>query len=336
MPLPVRATSSTAAVAPRERVHPVGTEVAGRVEKVHVALGAAVRAGDVLLELEAEHHAAEIAAAEEVVAYLRTRSAAIDREGAEELGRLNAEVAVARLELTSATEKARAERRAEVFASRHHEQGLRLVEMGLVSSDELLRREAEAAKATSSAAVAEITTARAAETLSAAIRQLAARRESFTGQAADLNGQLSSAEERVKHLRHDLEVRRVRAPVSGTVGSLATVRPGSLVEAGEAVAVIVPEHSEEVVLARLEARYAGVLKANQTAVVRTVAGSWAGPARTLPARVLAVGLVESDGLVPVELGLESDEQLGATTPVRVEVEIRRVPLLAALAASLQG
>ncbi len=336
MPLPVRVASAAAAVAPEERVHPVGTDVAGRVARVHVSLGDTVDAGEVLVELEAEHHTAEVAAAEAVVAHLRARNAASDREGAEELAQLRAEVAAARLELTSATEKARGERLAAGFAGRHYEQGLRLVEMGLVSSDELLRREAEAARADSGAAIAELAAARAAETLAAAQRHLAARRESFAGLAAELSRQLSDAEERVDHLRHEADARRVRAPVSGTIGSLVAARPGSQLEAGATVAVIVPQHSEEVVLARIEARHAGVLKANQTALVRTVAGSSQGSARMLPARVLAVGLVEADGLIPVELRLQSDEQLGATTPVRVEVEVRRAPLLTALIASLRG
>ncbi|MCB9994637.1 MAG: HlyD family type I secretion periplasmic adaptor subunit [Hyphomicrobiaceae bacterium] len=68
-------------------------------------------------------------------------------------------------------------------------------------------------------------------------------RQDAVSQIADLEGQKAEAEELVTQLQDRLARTVVRAPVAGRVNNLGARNPGQVIQPGELVAEIVPEHS---------------------------------------------------------------------------------------------
>ncbi|MCB1517649.1 MAG: HlyD family type I secretion periplasmic adaptor subunit [Hyphomicrobiaceae bacterium] len=68
-------------------------------------------------------------------------------------------------------------------------------------------------------------------------------RQDAVSQIADLEGQKAEAEELVTQLQDRLERTVVRAPVAGRISNLGTHNPGQVIQPGELVAEVVPEHT---------------------------------------------------------------------------------------------
>ncbi|HBL26461.1 MAG TPA: HlyD family secretion protein, partial [Acidobacteria bacterium] len=56
-----------------------------------------------------------------------------------------------------------------------------------------------------------------------------------------LAGEADGAAAAIRRLERDLELRSLRAPVAGRIGQIAPLRVGSVVAAGEPVALVVPQ-----------------------------------------------------------------------------------------------
>ncbi len=119
---------------------------------------------------------------------------------------------------------------------------------------------------------------------------------------AEVRGDLSVSEEAVKRVDHDLSQRVIRSPISGRLGEVLPLRPGSVVGAGERVAVVVPE-GELMVVARFPVSSAlGRVRPGQKARLRLDAFPWTHFGE-LDAVVRRVASETSDGRIRVELDI---------------------------------
>lgn len=347
VPVGVEIRAVTARVEPATRVYPVASEATGRVVKVPLALGAKVAAGDPLLVLDTVHETEDLASARANLAELERRAAALEQESREELRRLDLEIEAAAIDEASSARQARGDATAQAYADRHLAQSEKLLEVGLVSKNERLRLEAEAARTSNVADVAAFNHDKNARRLAAAQRSRAVREAALAGSLATLHGQIAEARARVTHLEGELEERTVRSPAAGILRELAVLGPGSVVAAGEKFAKVVPEGPGSVIAAKVDARYLPRLRPGLRATVREIEarpsagdGSFgsllAAPfSAAIAAELAAVGVPDEDGdLVPVELRILAD-RLPVGAPVKVEIELERAPLLSTLLRSLR-
>jgi len=121
---------------------------------------------------------------------------------------------------------------------------------------------------------------------------------------AEVEAALRSGTESIARLELEIERRRIRAPISGRVGELADLKPGSVVQAGRRLVVIVPEGDVRVVAGFLPSAAPGRIRPGQPARLRLDGYPWTRYG-TLDAEVTHVGTEARNGLVRVELSVRN-------------------------------
>lgn len=228
-------------------VHPVESVTLGKVVRRPVSLGDAVDQGDLLMVLETEHQEHALEEARALLTAWRERldvaRAALEKrqslvqEDAEWTSRQLAEIEAKRtVELVTLD-----------YARQRAERSEKLFELGLVSEVDLLHHQGDAEKANAAAKVhgAE------AQALEAKARREAvhhaAELADLEREISEARGEITSLEARVDLLLHEIEDLHLRAPVAGRIGWLAPMQSGTVIEAGDRLAEIVPDDAVRVV-----------------------------------------------------------------------------------------
>jgi membrane fusion protein (multidrug efflux system) len=325
--VPVYEVTDQARVEVDRATHPVDEEVTGRVVAAHLAIGEEVRAGDILVELDAQPQRLQL---EEE----RSRLAALNRQ----LGALHVELAAEQKALVKASETATATveemqaqfRSAEARARLAEEEAKRVAALyasGLVSEVEFLRAKAEAERRRATA-----------ESLALAVKRLeldGQKQESdrivslerLRGEIARLEGESTTTLATIQRLQEEIERRRIRAPVSGRLAEAVTLRMGAVVREGDRLGAIVPPGKLRVVAEFPPAAALGRIRPGQPARLRLLGFPWTqyGSVR---ASVSSVASEIRGGRVRVELALLSDPLSSIPfqhgLPGTVEVEVERI------------
>jgi len=284
--------------------HAVESQASGPFLEAHVSLGDRVVEGDILFQLD-------------------TTSLRLERERADaELRALTSEIEAVESELEARAHvrqlgnqlaeirKMRAREKVKVAASdadleQRRAQHLRsLSEQGFASSD-------QAAEAASTAKMKSSTARRARAGVR--LEELLGRhdasdsvvdRRQLQRLLAQLEGRRAVLRVEYKALQLAIDRASIRAPVSGTVGEVTEARPGSVVDAGEALASIVPDGSL-VVEAHLSNAIAGHVRAGDRAVLRLTGFPWPEYG-SLHVTILRVGSESSTGGFRALLELTGD------------------------------
>jgi membrane fusion protein (multidrug efflux system) len=208
--------------------------VSGAVKAVHVADTQAVKAGDVLVEIDPADAALAVASADaqyrravrSVRGDLATQDALAAQVGARvaDVGHAKAQVDSARADVAKA--KVDLDRRQALAAS------------GAVSGDEITAAKTAYANAQAGLAAAEAAAAQAAATQRAAEAQLAAQQVMTEG-TVEANPQVAAARAALNTAKLDLERTTIRAPFDGIVSRLQ-VALGQRVPVGATLLTIVP------------------------------------------------------------------------------------------------
>jgi multidrug resistance efflux pump len=305
--------------------HPVETPVAGRVLSSQLTLDRAVRAGDVLLVLDAEREQLALDGERKHGASLRTQLTRMNQEIAASDAATRAELATAAASLGELRAR---EQGAQASSGFSRVQAERLRALG-ASRDiaDLQVKEAEAREALDEANQSSLAfgKARLGREREARGEEGRARLERLSREAAALWGDIEVSDKRVETLEREIAQRTLRAPVDGRVGQVASIVAGMTLSEGERVAVIVPAGQLRVVAAFPVETAVGRVRAGQKARVRfdgfpfTAYGS-------LAARVVSVGSEAEQGQVRVELAVHEDPksaipmQHGLTGQVEVQIE----------------
>jgi membrane fusion protein (multidrug efflux system) len=324
--VPLYETSAMARLEAAAAAHPVDARADGRVVSVHLPLGSRVRAGDVLVELEAD---AERLALEEA----RARHAALEPEIAAARRELDAEGAAIEVERRAAA-AARDEQRALMreaeatlqFAAEEAGRVARLRAEGIAPQHDDSRARAELARqrAAADAAAAAIARIDTAQQTRESDRRVRIQR--LRGTLSRLEGDAATAAAAIRRLEYDVERRVVRAPVDGRLAEAADLRAGAVLEEGDRLAAIVPDGPLRVVAQFDPAAAIGRVRAGQAGRVRLVGFPWAEYG-SLQATVTGVADEVRDGLVRVEMAVESmpvSLPISHALPGSVEVEVERV------------
>jgi membrane fusion protein (multidrug efflux system) len=328
----VYAVSESARIEVDRASFPVQAPVAGRIVASPMRMGQSVEAGDVLVELDVR--AQNLGVSEE-----RARLSGLGPQ----LARINAEIAeqeVRRRETQSASAATKAEGRARYdeavaaaeLAVDHEQRQAKLAAAGLIGPAELIRAQSESKQKRA-----------AAETLRLAIERIDAEQsrhdtelrieiERLQREAANVRAAMDTGAAAVERLQHEGELRRITAPITGTLAEVANLRVGGVLEPGNTVATIVPAGGLRVVAAFLPADAFGRIRPGQPARVR-LDGFPFTQYGSLQAVVFSVASELRDGRVRVELSLN---QATASVPLQhglpgsVEVEVERLSPAAVL------
>jgi multidrug resistance efflux pump len=319
------AVSETARLEMSQAAHPVEAPVAGRVVATHLVLGQEVQGGEVLVELDATAQQLQL---EEEQAHLRTLAPQLEalhtaiaaeeqalRE-ARQAGRVALDEARARHREAEVAARAAGEE-AELFAG--------LQARNLSSQLDLLRAKAEAQKRRAAADTLRLAVTRLENDHRTQESDRKARLEGLRRDVTRLTGDMTTAAVTVERLAHEIERRRLRAPMAGRLGEVAELRLGSVVREGDRLAAVVPRGDLKVIADFLPPSALGRIWPGQPARLRLEGFPWTQYG-SLAATVHRVASEVRDGRVRVELGVDPDHnspilrQHGLPGTVEVQVE----------------
>ena len=142
-----------------------------------------------------------------------------------------------------------------------------------------------------------------------------------------LEGRQTQEQLVIESLRHEIDLRSIRAPVSGNLGEVARVHVGSVVEAGDRMGVVVPPGSLQVAADFPPDVALGRVRHGQPARLRLKGFPWM-EFGTLSLVVNSVGSEVSNGTIRVQLEIVGDVPpeipMQHGLPGSVEVEVERV------------
>jgi multidrug resistance efflux pump len=323
----VYAVTLTARLEVDQAVHPIATPVAGRVVATHLVVGRAVQAGEVLAELDAEgprlqHEEARV----RLTALTAQRQARRQEILAEEAARQD-ERHAARVALAEAGARYREADIAAQAASERAAMFARLQARHLGSQLDLLNTRAEAEQRRAAAEALRLTVSRLEGDQRTKDSDRTARLAQVRREVTRLDGEVYTAEATLAGLAYTIDQTRIRAPIVGHLGEVATVQPGAVVRQGDTLGVVLPEGVLRMVAYFPPAIALGRVQPGQPARLR-LEGFPSAQYGSLAATVTSVADEARDGLIRVECRLGSEARtaipLRHGLPGTVEVEVERV------------
>src|SRR5262245_38929245 len=321
------AVSDTARLEMSQAAHPVGAPVGGRVVATYLVLGREVQGGDVLVELDATAQHLQRAEAQVRMRALTPQLEALQTAIAADEQALHAAQKTARVALDEARAR---HREAEVAARTAEEEATlfaRLQARDLSSQLEQLRAKAEVQKRRAAVDTLRLAVSRLDSDHRTQESDRHARLEGLRRDVTRLAGDMATATATVERLAHEIEGRRVRAPMTGRLGEVAELRIGSVVREGDRLAAVVPRGDLQVVADFLPPTALGRLRHGQPARLRLEGFPWTQYG-SLAASVSRVASEVRNGRVRVELRVDPDDAspipLQHGLPGTVEVEVERV------------
>lgn len=323
--------STSARIELDESTYPIQSPLLGRIVKANLHVGQVVRRGEILVEIDAAPEQLEL------------RQEQVRAQGIEpERQRVGSELAAeerARVQerLTAGLTAGEAASRIREAAAnaRYAESDLARVE-GLHRQNLIATRDLEKARTDAERLGAVVTTLEAAarrvpQEQETRDRERDVRIERLRSQIASLDAQRRTLNAGIERLGYEVERRRVRAPIDGTVGESAILRTGAVVQEGEKIASIVPS-GRLVVAAQFRADAAfGRIRAGQPATLRLEGFPWPefGSVSAAVDRVAQEIRAES---VRVELSIDARSTFRGTLqhgmPGSLEIAVERLTPLA--------
>jgi len=307
--------------------HPIATPVAGRVAVTRLVVGQEVQAGEVLVELDAEAQRLLQEEAHVRLTALSTQLTARRQEVAAEEAARQGEQQGARVGLAEARAR---HHEAEVAARSAEEEAAfydRLQVRGLAAQLDLVRTKAEVHKRRAAADTLRLAIGRLEAEQQTRERDRLARLERLKREVTQLEGDIATATATLERLGHEIEQRRIRAPVAGQLGEVAALHSGAVLREGEVLGAILPPSALQMVAYFPPPVALGRLYPGQPAHLRLAGFPWTQYG-SLAATVTSVAHEVRDGQIRVELHLTPEAAspipLQHGLPGTVEVEVERL------------
>jgi len=294
--------SSSARLEVGRAAHRVEVPVSGAVSVVHLALGAVVREGDALLELDGRPLELELrekrARRQAVVAQIEPLRAEIDAKR----DALTEAMLAGRAELGEARAFGREEELLARFQQSEVERSERLHDQGLFAESELARLTAGARAKRERVQARALGVARIDAEQRTRHSSLRAELSRLSREASSLEGEEHALGAAIDALGGALARLRVVAPVAGRIGAVTPLQAGAFVHEGDWVTTIVPS-GELKVVAFFSPTVLGRVRAGQPARVRLEGFPWTeyGVVR---ASVASVATESANALVRIELEVQ--------------------------------
>ncbi|MGZ3457521.1 MAG: HlyD family secretion protein, partial [Archangium sp.] len=256
-------------------VYPVEAQVDGRITSSRLDIGRNVQQGEVLLELDARTQRLKL---QEEQAHLETLLPQLDTLRNELQARqkaLEAQGLASSAELNAARARQREAQAALSYAAEEQTRLEPLAADHAISELEFLRVKSEREKREASLdALAQDADRLKSERLNRQSLGLSevARLER---ELDSVEGQITTSRARIASLTHELEQFVVRAPVSGQVGEVGRLQPGSEVRRGDRLAVLIPSGQLRIVADFPPSHALGRIRPGQSARLRLQGFPWA-------------------------------------------------------------
>jgi membrane fusion protein (multidrug efflux system) len=320
-------TSEAARLEVDGAVHPIEAAVSGRVIRTSVAIGREVQAGEMLVEMESDAQRLQLIEEEARAAALAAQLAALRGQTMAER-RVQTETQAA-APVTIDEAKARYDEAVAVAraASEEYRRLAGLRAEGLVSELSLIKAKAEADRLQAADDAMRLAISRQDKDQRAKQSGQQAVVENLNRDAATLEGEIKTRAAIIERLKHEIELRVVRAPASGKLGETATLQPGQFVREGDKLGAVVPDGKLRAVAEFAPSAALGRIQAGQRARLRLDGFAWTEYGQ-VSAIVSRVASEPRSGRVRVELAVNPESaplipsQHGL--PGTVEIEIERV------------
>jgi membrane fusion protein (multidrug efflux system) len=325
--VPVYVLSTEARLEVDAAAYPVDALLSGQVVLTRLELGAEVKQGDVLLELDVQPQRleldeekarttaaeAEIAALEDVLEAERQVLAATDSASGLAIAEAHARRREAEARAQVAREKAR------------QWDSLRVA--GLVSGVEERDVRAAAEQTSESATAQGLGAHRVASERRKDQAVQKATIERLRHNISTLRGTLATRKATIARLEYEINRRMVRAPTDGRLGQIFPLRVGSVVESGQRLATVIPYGTMKAVAYYAPSDAAGRIRSGQPARLRLDGFPWAQYGH-VGATVSSVATEPANGQLRVELAVHpsSNERvpLEHGLPGTVEIAVERL------------
>ncbi len=308
------------------QAHCVAAQVAGRVVQTRLTIGREVTAGEALVLLDAE---AERRAIEE----RQAKRKALDKRLQAFRAEIEAErqaLLAQRQEGKTAVEEARArgvEAEARLkFARQQSDRlmGLRARNAAAGTDEDLQRALAEVEAGQAAVKVLSLLSTRLEQERAVQESDRKTRIAKLEREAAELEGDSAIEAAAIRRFEHEIDIRIIRAPVSGRVGEAAELQVGSVVQAAEKLGCIVPP-GEPRAVAFFPVAGAGRIRPGQPARLRLHGYPWTqygtiaatvtdvanepSAGRAGQIRVEFALIPDADSLIPREHGLPASAEV---------------------------
>jgi len=317
--------SASARLEVDQAVTAIQAPLSGRVVATNLAIGREVAAGDVLVELDTEAERFELAQERARLEALGPQVRALREQSAAEEAARGQEKNAARAAAEQALSGVREAEAPVRFAENDQERMRQLRAEGLIPERDYQRGQADMQRARAAAESQRLAVNRLQQEQLTRESDREARLKSLATEIARMETQIPALEVSIARLTHEIDLRRVRAPISGRMGEAAVLRPGAVVREGERLAAIVPASKLAMIAQFAPSSALGRIRAGQPARLRLDGFPWAQYG-TVTATVSCVAGEVRDGSVRVELAVDRAAPgipLQHGLPGAVEVEVER-------------
>lgn len=323
----VYVTSEKLRLESKQAPHQIEAQISGQILSTSLAIGKHVKAGDLVVEIDAtaERHRLD----EEKAHYAATieRIAAMSREitARKKLAKDSGSTAGSDADMVRARIAANASEIA--LAVDHQSRTAKLVASGVMAKVATLKAESDLQRLREERKKLKAELRRVASELDRKDHELEADIESLNFQLAQLEGDLASSKVTMERLAADIEKRLVRSPVSGQLGDVLPYHVGSFLPQGTTLATIVPPGDVIAVAEFPPSASLGRIKPGQRARITLDAFPWA-QFGSVAAVVKTVAHETRDGVLRAEFAIDAKQSPGIGLqhglPGTVEVEIENV------------
>jgi membrane fusion protein (multidrug efflux system) len=243
----VYAVTQTARLEVDRAAHPVEAPVAGRVVMTRLVVGQEVQAGEVLVELDAQAQRLQLQEQHARLAALAAQLTARRKEVTAEEAAWQGERQAALVALDEARARLREAEVAVRSAAEEAEFYARLQIRGLAAQLDLVRTKAEVHKRRAAADTFRLAVGRLEGEQHTREHDRLAHLERFQREIVQIEGDMATAAATVERLGHELEQRRIQAPVAGRLGEVAALQIGAVVRQGDTLGAILPPSALKIV-----------------------------------------------------------------------------------------
>jgi membrane fusion protein (multidrug efflux system) len=323
----VYSVSDTADVEVDRAAHPIESQYPGRVVASTLALDRGVKEGEVLVELDADVQKLQLNEEHTRLVALRPQLSSLEDQISAERKASEQEHRTGSVALDEARAHFRETGAAADFADSEARRLKQMYDAGVLSKVDWERAQANALQRRA-----------AAESLGFAVSKLErqqltdqedrqARLQGLTSERNRLSGLAAVTDAAIKRLEDEVDRRLIRAPVSGRLGEVASVRVGSVVREGEKLAAIVPTGTLRIVATFHPSDALGRIQPGQSARLRLEGFPWT-QFGSVPATVTGVASEVRDGRIRVELAVNPHStpriHLQHGLPGTVEVQVEEI------------
>lgn len=305
--------------------YPIQANISGRLLRSSLVLGKHIEAGDVLAEIDTQTEELSLREEQTRVLELQPQINALRAELEAQTQGKSDERKVLALSQSGARAQFEQANTEASLAEEEWKRANRLRAEGILSVADAERARASAQSKRAAAESLKASISRLEPELVVREKDRDVKSKETQAALAKLEADLHTGAEAVRRLEYEIERRRIRATVSGRLAECAALRPGSHINEGDKVGVILPSGKLQVIAEFQPSAALGKLHPGQAALLRLEGFPWAQYG-TVSTKVARVADEIRDGKVRVELSIGSDfpsripPQHGLPGSVEVEVE----------------